>query len=55
MPSQDGQFTDTYGAFNMYQDLLKGDVIAEIVFLPNKAVIEVFQSLQQFLGISAVM
>lgn len=27
----------------MYQDLLKDSVIAEIVFLPNKAIVEVLQ------------
>lgn len=32
----------------MCQDLLKGNVAAEIVFLPNKAVVEVFQTLNQF-------
>lgn len=41
--SQDGQFTDIYWAFTMYQDLLKDNVIAEIVFLPNKAIVEVLQ------------
>lgn len=46
--SQDGQFTDTYRAFAMYQDLLKVDGIAKTVFLPKKAVVEVFQSLNQF-------
>lgn len=36
----------------MYQDVLKGNVIAEIIFLPNKAMVEVFQLLNQFLRIS---
>lgn len=35
----------------MYPHLLKGDVIAEIVFLPNKAAVEVFQSRNKFLRI----
>lgn len=29
----------------MYQDLLKGDIILEIVFLPKEAIVEVFNSL----------
>lgn len=32
----------------MYQDLLKVDGIAKTVFLLNEAVVEVFQSLNQF-------